>query len=261
MKVIPKKYLGQHFLKDETVVAKTICSIDFEASDFMVEVGPGMGVLTEKLIHHSKKLVLIEIDKESVDYLYNNFPKDSFDLLNQDFLKLDLSIFQSKKIAIVGNFPYNISSQIVFKIWEQINLVNQMVGMFQKEVARRICAKHGNKEYGILSVLMQYDYQIDYLFEVGPASFYPPPKVDSAVIRMKRKENQPSINRELFKKLVKTSFGQRRKKLRNVLQNFTFVPNPMMDKFFNLRAEQLSVEDFVTLYHQLEDGRNCNQPI
>lgn len=261
MSIKPKKYLGQHFLQDESVIDKTIQSIDFDSSDTFIEVGPGMGVLTDKLIPLAKNLKLVELDRDAVEYLTKNYPEESFTLYSEDFLKTDLATFQSTSLAIIGNFPYNISSQIIFKIWEQRELVNQMVGMFQKEVARRICSKSGSKEYGILSVLIQYDYQATYLFEIQPTSFFPPPKVVSAVMKLQRKDNVLPIDRTLFKKLVKVAFSQRRKKLRNVLKIFPLdTNNPIIDNFLNLRAEQLSVEDFITLYQHIEDGRDSNNP-
>ncbi|CAG0908583.1 unnamed protein product, partial [Cyprideis torosa] len=251
MNVRPKKHLGQHFLKDTSVVDRMLESIAFDRSEHVLEIGPGMGVLTQGLIKHARKLSLAEIDTESVEYLNEHFSDAGFTIYEEDVLKMDWNKLSPHGLCVVGNFPYNISSQILFKVWDHVHLVDQLVGMFQKEVAQRICAKPKNKSYGILSVLMQYAYETEYLFEVGPENFNPKPKVDSAVIKLTKRKHLDKVDLVFFKQLVKMSFGQRRKKLRNAIKPLITNETRDLDKFLNLRAEALSVSDFVELSHKL----------
>lgn len=245
--VTPKKHLGQHFLKDENIAQKITRSLKAENSNTVVEIGPGMGVLTKYLLdQYAERLVAFDVDRESVEYLKNIYPSyvDSFVL--KDFLRYDPEQLKGP-VAVIGNFPYNISSQLFFKIWDHRNQVNEVVCMIQKEVADRIVAKEGNKTYGILSVLLQAFYDIEFLFTVPPQVFNPPPKVQSAVIRLVRNQTeQLSCDEVLFKRVVKSGFGKRRKTLRNALKdlNLNFdTQTPVFDK----RAEQLSVSDFINL--------------
>ncbi len=254
MGVKPKKYLGQHFLKDENIAKKIADTLSLEGYDNVLEIGPGMGVLTKYLLDKPIKTHVIELDSESVAYLNNNFSDQDLTIFEADFLKFDLSkIFQNHQFAIIGNFPYNISSQIVFKALENRALIPEFSGMFQKEVAQRICAKEGSKTYGILSVLTQAFYEAQYLFTVPPTVFNPPPKVDSGVLLLKRKSNyQLPCNESLFFKIVKTSFQQRRKTLRNSLKPFNLSNNLKANTIFGQRPEQLSVSQFIELTSLIE---------
>lgn len=243
--VTPKKYLGQHFLKDEHIAWKIVDALKFDAARSTIEVGPGTGVLTKHLLGRDGFLAF-DVDQESVDYLKTNYSESAGKFHFQDFLKFDLSQLQSP-ISVIGNFPYNISSQIFFKVWDHRSQVSEVVCMIQKEVADRIVAHEGNKTYGILSVLLQAFYNIEYLFTVPPDVFAPPPKVNSAVIRLTRNETSVlDCDEILFKRVVKAGFGKRRKTLRNALKdlNLEFSSEP---KVFDKRAEQLSVGDFVQL--------------
>ncbi len=256
MNVKAKKYLGQHFLKDENIAMKIGDSLTLKGYDHILEIGPGMGILTKHLL--SKKTVttyVIEIDKESVEYLKSNYPELIPRIIENDFLKFDLSeIFKGKQFAIIGNFPYNISTQIVFKALEYRYQIPEFSGMFQKEVAKRICQKEGSKVYGILSVLVQAFYDADYLFTVPPGVFYPPPKVDSGVLRLTRKENfELPCDEKLFFKVVKTAFQQRRKTLRNSLKTLNLSDNLREDVIFDKRPEQLSVKEFIKLSILIQD--------
>lgn len=253
--VRPKKFLGQHFLKDQNIARKIAGALNAEsARETVLEIGPGTGVLTKHLaLEPERKLVLIEIDRESVAYLKNNFAHDKIRLIEGDFLKLDISKITSEDISIIGNFPYNISSQIFFRIIEQREQVKEVVCMIQKEVADRICAPHGNKTYGILSVLIGAYYDTKMLFKVSPGVFIPPPKVDSAVIRLVRKENVGlDCDEVLFKKIVKQGFQNRRKTLRNALKPILLPTELTVDAIFDKRAEQLSVDDFIQLTKKIE---------
>jgi len=243
-----KKHLGQHFLRDDNIAIKIVQSVDKSLSNSLIEIGPGTGVLTKFLINENYNLKLIEIDSESVNYLVSILKFDSDNILEGDFLKMRIDNIFNNQFSIIGNFPYNISTQIIFKVLENKNLVVQVVGMFQKEVAERICEKKGTKKYGILSVLTQAYYNVDYLFEVPPSVFNPPPKVQSAVIKLVRIDNiSKNYNEELFYKIVKLSFQQRRKTLRNSLKIFNIPLNLREDAIFGLRPEQLSVRDFINL--------------
>ena len=268
MEVRAKKALGQHFLTDQDIARRIVGALQGSP---VLEVGPGMGVLTQYLINTDLKA--IEIDKESVVYLRKHFPELGDGLIEGDFLKMDLGSVFPGQFSIIGNFPYNISSQIFFKIIDNRDLVPEVVCMIQKEVAERIAEKPGTKTYGILSVFIQAWYDIEYLFTVGSGAFNPPPKVQSAVIRLTRNSRTSlGCDEKLFKTVVKTAFGQRRKTLRNslkpLLASRSFVgtkppqddnvasgachserseESPFSDPVFDLRPERLSVEDFIDL--------------
>ncbi|NVK51939.1 MAG: 16S rRNA (adenine(1518)-N(6)/adenine(1519)-N(6))-dimethyltransferase RsmA [Flavobacteriaceae bacterium] len=258
MSVKAKKHLGQHFLTDESIAKKIADTLTLKKYTTILEIGPGMGVLTKYLLEKKPKVTVMEIDSESVTYLQETFPnehlklntsKEKFQIIEGDFLKQDISrIFDHQQTAIIGNFPYNISSQIVFKAIENRAFVPEFSGMFQKEVAQRIAEKEGSKTYGILSVLTQAFYDVEYLFTVPPTVFNPPPKVDSGVIRLIRKENYTlPVDEKLFFRVVKTSFNQRRKMLRSSLKSFNLSDSLKEDPIFAKRPEQLSVQEFINL--------------
>ncbi len=245
--VKPKKALGQHFLNNKIVAEKIVESL----SDYqnILEIGPGTGILTQFLLNKKIDLRLVEIDNESVSFLISKLKINKNIIYNQDFLKLNLSeLFENKNFSIIGNFPYNISSQILFKIIDNRELISEMCGMFQYEVAERICEKEGTKKYGILSVLTQAFFDTKLLFEVPNKFFVPPPKVNSAVILLKRKKNlKINCNEKLFFKIVKISFQQRRKTLRNSLKQLNLTDNLREHIIFDKRPEQLSVNQFIDL--------------
>lgn len=250
MDVKAKKHLGQHFLKSETVAKKIVDGLTWNGYDQVLEIGPGMGVLTKYLLADKKNISVVEIDTESVQYLQENYLPfhPQFKIFEEDFLKINLvEKFGGNPVCILGNFPYNISSQIVFKIIEDRKYIPEMVGMFQKEVAERICAKEGSKIYGILSVLTQAYYDTQYLFTVDENVFSPPPKVKSGVMRMVKKCDTLPVNERLFFTIVKTAFNQRRKTLRNALKSLNLLNEQIDEKILNLRAEQLSVQQFIEL--------------
>ncbi|MCW5911767.1 MAG: 16S rRNA (adenine(1518)-N(6)/adenine(1519)-N(6))-dimethyltransferase RsmA [Cyclobacteriaceae bacterium] len=260
MSIRPKKFLGQHFLKDRGVAQRIVEALQLpEAAQQVVELGPGTGVLTQFLAEkHLVDLHLVEIDRESVAYLEEHYPQLAGKITGGDFLELDLHEKFQSPLFIIGNFPYNISSQIFFKILEHRNQVTQVVCMLQKEVADRIAEKPGSKTYGILSVLLQAYYDVTYLFKVPPGVFFPPPKVMSAVIRLTRNARMRlDCDESLFKTVVKQAFQNRRKTLRNALKVLnlpaSLLAHPLMDK----RAEQLDVEQFVFLTRQLEQSREA----
>lgn len=255
MTVKAKKHLGQHFLNDENIASKIADTLSFKNYKQVLEIGPGMGVLTKYLLKKDTVTYVIEIDTESVAYLKSNYLNLADRIIEKDFLKYDLKdIFQDKPFAIIGNFPYNISSQILFKTLEMRNQIPEFSGMFQKEVAMRICSKEGNKVYGILSVLTQAFYDAEYLFTVPPSVFNPPPKVDSGVLLLKRKENYNlPCDEKLFFKVVKTSFQQRRKTLRNSLKTLNLSDNLKANVIFDKRPEQLSVRGFIELTSLIEN--------
>ena len=248
MSVRPKKHLGQHFLTDLNIaqnIAGALTGVDYQD---VLEVGPGMGVLTQYLLQTKHTIHAIEVDNESVDYLNTNFPKLEPNLIFGDFLKCNLAKDFPSPLAIVGNFPYNISSQILFKTIENRKQIPEFVGMFQKEVAERICEPPGSKAYGILSVLTQSFYETEYLFNVNRFVFDPPPKVASAVLRLRRKETiDLNCDERLYFRVVKTAFQQRRKTLRNSLKTFSLSTNLKEDTIFGQRPEQLGVSDFVRI--------------
>ncbi|MDR3272557.1 MAG: 16S rRNA (adenine(1518)-N(6)/adenine(1519)-N(6))-dimethyltransferase RsmA [Flavobacteriaceae bacterium] len=248
MKVHPKKHLGQHFLNDKNIAEKIVESLSCKDYDSVLEIGAGMGILTQFLLKKDFQTFVAEIDSESVEYLKTHFPELENRIVG-DFLKLNFhQLLNNESFAVIGNFPYNISSQIVFKILENRRQIPEMVGMFQKEVAERICAQKGNKTYGILSVLAQAYYTAEYLFTVSENVFTPPPKVKSAVIRLKRYRNEiEGIDNEWFVRIVKAGFNQRRKTLRNALKPLQLPEKVQTCELLSLRAEQLSVEDFAEL--------------
>lgn len=253
-----KKHLGQHFLKDENIAKKIADTLTLQGYKDVLEIGPGMGVLTKYLLKKDIKTHVIEIDTESVEYLKNKYLNLSDRIYEKDFLKYDLTeVFKDQPFAIIGNFPYNISSQIVFKTLEMRYQIPEFSGMFQKEVAQRICSKEGSKIYGILSVLTQAFYDAEYLFTVPPSVFNPPPKVDSGVLLLKRKENFTlPCDEALFFKVVKTGFQQRRKTLRNSLKTFNLSDNLKANTIFGQRPEQLSVSQFIELTSLIENDQN-----
>jgi len=247
-KVKAKKFLGQHFLTDLGIARDIASSLSQENYEAVLEVGPGMGVLTQFLIPLKTETYAIEIDQESVIYLKKNFPELEHHLIEGDFLKLPLEEIFKTPVAIIGNFPYNISSQILFKALDHKDLIPEIVGMFQKEVAERVASPPGNKKYGIISVLLQCYYDIEYLFTVDETVFDPPPKVKSAVIRLRRNSRKKlSCNESLFIRVVKTAFSQRRKTLRNALKSLNLVDENRAERYLSLRAEQLGVEEFIDL--------------
>lgn len=248
-----KKHLGQHFLRDMEVASRIASSLELDAPTSVLEIGPGTGVLTQFLLQNPNvQLKAVELDTESVLYLNKQYPH--LDVIEADFLKMDLKTVFSDKFCVIGNFPYNISSQIFFKMLENKDAIPCLVGMIQKEVAERMAAKPGNKTYGILSVLMQAYYSIEYLFTVHEHVFDPPPKVKSAVIRLTRNDvSKIDCDEILFKSVVKTAFNQRRKQLRNSLKPIIAKDHPMFDDvFFDKRPEQLDVAAFVKLTNQIE---------
>lgn len=257
--VKPKKFLGQHFLKDLQVAQDIANTVDACPELPILEVGPGMGVLTQFLMTKERPLKVVELDFESVAYLRENFPALGNNIIEQDFLKMDLDqLFEGKPFVLTGNYPYNISSQIFFKMLDYKDLIPCCTGMIQKEVAERMAAGPGSKTYGILSVLIQAWYRVEYLFTVHEHVFNPPPKVKSAVIRMTRNETQElGCNEKLFKQIVKTTFNQRRKTLRNSISPILDKTNPLMaDPIFNKRPEQLSVQEFINLTNRVEQALN-----
>jgi len=251
-----KKHLGQHFLTDENIALDIVKGLKHTSLyNKVLEVGPGMGVLTKYLIEEKKfETHIIDIDRESIAFLKKNYPVLENKIIEGDFLQLDFSnLFNNEPFAVIGNFPYNISTEIVFKILEHKNQVPEVVGMFQKEVAERIAAKPKNKTYGITSVLLQAYYDIEYLFTVHENVFNPPPKVKSGVIRLTRNQTEKlDCNEKLFKQVVKTGFNQRRKTLRNSIKAFKLKPEFTNNIYLSKRAEELSVQDFVALTNMIE---------
>ena len=246
-----KKFLGQHFLTDESIAERIARSLTGRTAN-LLEIGPGMGVLTKYLVDDARyRFKAIELDTESVDYLHRHYP--TLDVIEGDFLRLDLSkIFDNATFSIIGNFPYNISSQILFRVFEQRCSVPEVVGMFQKEVAERVAAGPGSKTYGILSVLLSAFYNIEYLFTVHENVFNPPPKVKSAVIRLTRNDvTKLNCDEKLFVQVVKTGFNQRRKTLRNALKPLNLSLDNIPDDLLAKRAEQLSVADFTLITNKL----------
>ena len=245
-----KKSYGQHFLTNEAIAQNIAESLSLVGGyEKVLEVGPGKGMLTRFLLNQDYELVVVEADRDMVHFLQHNFPALKGQIIAEDFLKVDLSVFfKSESFAIIGNFPYNISSQILFKMLEYKSQVPELVGMFQKEVAERVVAPPGNKAYGVISVLIQAYYDGVLLFEVDKSQFAPPPKVQSAVIRLTRKDNQDlGCDPKLFRRIVKQAFSQRRKMLRNTMKSF-IKGDPLLEKaIFSKRPEQLSVEDFIQL--------------
>ena len=257
MAVKPKKHLGQHFLKEASVAKKIADTLSLKRYDKVLEIGPGMGMLTSYLLEKPVTTYAIEIDSESIAYLQAHFLELSNRIIKADVLKYDFSnIFGKDPFAIIGNFPYNISTQIVFKMLENRHQILEFSGMFQKEVAQRICINEGTKSYGILSVLVQAFYDAEYLFTVPPTVFNPPPKVDSAVVRLTRKNDfSLPCSEKLFFKVVKIAFRQRRKTLRNSLKTFNLSDNLNANTIFDKRPEQLSVAAFIKLASTIENDQ------
>jgi len=256
-KVRAKKHLGQHFLKDESIAQDIADTLNLKGYNDVLEIGPGMGVLTKYLLEKEVTTYVIEIDSESVAYLDQNYPKLKDKIISKDFLKYNINeVFDGKQFAIIGNFPYNISTQIVFRTLEFRHQIPEFAGMFQKEVAERICEKKGTKAYGILSVLVQAFYEAEYLFTVSEAVFDPPPKVKSGVLRLRRKEDfSLPCSEKLFFTVVKTAFQQRRKTIRNSLKTLNLSDNLREDVIFDLRPEQLNVQQFIELTQKIQaDG-------
>ena len=248
--VNPKKFLGQHFLIDDNISKKIVDNINFKKFKKVIEVGPGKGALTKHLLHIKDILTLIEVDNESVVFLKNEFLNEKLDIIENDFLKFDIqSAYPSEEnILIIGNFPYNISSQILFKSLDNYKSVKAIIGMFQKEVAERIISKNNSKQYGILSVKTQLFYDAKILFDVSPNVFFPKPKVNSAVISLTRKENiNIDCDLELLDRIIKFSFQHRRKKIKNSLKKLDIEENILEDSIFESRPEQLTIEEFVKL--------------
>ncbi|AZZ59524.1 16S rRNA (adenine(1518)-N(6)/adenine(1519)-N(6))-dimethyltransferase RsmA [Riemerella anatipestifer] len=247
MTVKAKKHLGQHFLNDENIASKIVEALEVDVQDFVLEVGPGMGVLTKYLLNKNSEIFVAEIDVESIAYLKEHYPKLEEKHFVGDFLKANLAeIFNSEQVSVIGSFPYNISSQILFKIIDNYAQIPEMVGMFQKEVAERTSAEPRTKSYGILSVMVQAYYDVKYLFTVSENVFTPPPKVKSGVIRLTRNPKKGLEGNEvLFKQIVKAGFNQRRKKLSNALKGLNIPDALLTHNFLTLRAEELSVEDFI----------------
>lgn len=258
MQVRAKKHLGQHFLTDKNIAERIVAGLAPSNSlKNVIEVGPGMGILTDFLIlEKNMRLKVIDIDKESIVFLVQKYPGLHGNIISGDFLRLPLdTLFEdAQAISIIGNFPYNISSQILFHALDYVHVVDEIVGMFQKEVAERIASAPGSKEYGILSVLMQAYYKVDYMFTVAPGVFNPPPKVKSGVIKAVRRTEDvfKGADEKIFKSIVKMGFNQRRKTLRNALRSM-LRPEIINDPVFDLRAERLSVDDFVSLTKLISD--------
>jgi 16S rRNA (adenine1518-N6/adenine1519-N6)-dimethyltransferase len=263
--VRPKKNLGQHFLTDLSIAKRIADTVDSPYADIPVlEVGPGMGVMTQYLVEKPRPLKVVEIDRESVLYLNENFPKLRENILGADFLRMDLQqVFDGQQFVLTGNYPYDISSQIFFKMLDNRDLIPCCTGMIQHEVAVRMAAKPGNKQYGILSVLIQAWYDVEYLFTVEPSVFNPPPKVQSAVIRMTRNEvRQLGCDEQLFKRIVKTVFNQRRKMLRVSLKQLLpaealsvlsdVLSGESSQLSLTLRPEQLTIPQFVVLTNEVD---------
>lgn len=246
-----KKFLGQHFLTDERIAERIVESLSTE-TNHVLEIGPGMGVLTKYLIKKDElDFHVVEIDRESVAYLHDHYP--TLDVIEGDFLQYDLTSLFHDTFSIIGNFPYNISSQILFKVFDNRNRVSEVVGMFQKEVAERVAAGPGSKTYGILSVLLSAFYNTEYLFTVNENVFNPPPKVKSAVIRLRRNDVKSlECDEKLFVQVVKAGFNQRRKTLRNALRQLNLPLDRINEETLAKRAEQLSVAQFIEITKTIE---------
>lgn len=251
-KLSPKKHLGQHFLTDKQLAQKIVRTLQAPENATIAEIGPGMGILTQYLLPKYPNLKLVEIDTAAVEYLTTHFAETPPQIIHQDVLKWNPAAHLPKDSFLIGNLPYNISSPIFFHILENKEYVQEGVFMIQKEVAERICAPKGSKTYGILSVLMQYFYEMKYEFSVPPQVFSPPPKVMSGVIRMVRRELNHDISLDKLKSVVKTAFNQRRKTLRNALKGIQFSDFEEKETWMNLRAEQLGIEAFVKLAEHIE---------
>jgi len=265
-----KKYLGQHFLKDEAIAKKIADTLSLDGYKNVLEIGPGTGVLTKYLLARDMNLIAMDLDEESIIYLNHSFSlehpnvvgnNDRFQIVQGDFLQYNLNaLFNKEPFAITGNFPYNISTQIVFRLLDIKQRVPEFSGMFQKEVAKRICEKEGSKTYGILSVLVQAFYDAEYLFTVPPQVFDPPPKVESGVLRLVRKADLSlDCDEKLLFRVVKTAFNQRRKTLRNSLKSFNLSTTLRERDVFNKRPEQIGVFDFIALTNHIENDLEENE--
>ena len=257
-----KKSYGQHFLNNELVAEEIGNSlIHLDKYQKVLEIGPGRGMLTKYLLKKKYDLLVVEADRDMVMHLNKYFPELKEKIIAADFMKLKLeAFFPNEPFAIIGNFPYNISSQILFKMLETRDQVPELVGMFQKEMAERVIAPEGSKTYGVISVLVQAYYDGEMLFYVGNTNFTPPPKVESAVIRLTRKENQElGCDHKLFRNVVKSAFSQRRKMLRNTMKTFIKGDPVLENDFFKQRPEQLSVKDFIQLTNQIEAIRKAQE--
>jgi 16S rRNA (adenine1518-N6/adenine1519-N6)-dimethyltransferase len=255
----PKKFLGQHFLTDLSVAQRIANTVDAYPDIPILEVGPGMGVLTQYIIPKGRPFKVVEIDFDSVPYLHEHFPQLGDNIIEGDFLKMNLQeVFDGKPFLLTGNYPYNISSQIFFKMVENRNLIPCCTGMIQKEVAERMAASPGGKTYGVLSVLIQAWYDVEYLFTVHENVFNPPPKVKSAVIRLIRNNKETlGCDEQLFRRIVKTVFTMRRKMMRNGMKQILGKDSPMLaDPMFTKRPEELSVEDYIELTNRVEAELN-----
>lgn len=255
--VKPKKFLGQHFLTDLKVASDIADTVDACPQIPVLEVGPGMGVLTQYILKKDRPFKVVEIDRESVPYLQEHFPELGDNIIEADFLQMDLNaVFDGKPFVLTGNYPYNISSQIFFKMVEHKELIPCCTGMIQKEVAERMAAKPGSKTYGVLSVLIQAWYDVEYLFTVHENVFNPPPKVKSAVIRLTRNKKETlGCDEALFRRIVKTVFTMRRKMMRNGMKQILGKDSPLLaDPVFSLRPEQLSVEEFINLTNRVKEA-------
>lgn len=253
-----KKNLGQHFLKDQNIAKQIVDSLQDKSLKKVLEVGPGMGVLTQYLLQDKKiETYAVEIDRESVDYLNTHYPEMKDRIFSKDFLRMNLHDYFNEPFALIGNFPYNISSQIFFKVLEYKDQIPEVVGMLQKEVAERLAAPPGSKVYGILSVFLQAYYNIEYLFTVHEDVFSPPPKVKSGVIRVTRNDvKHLDCDEKLFKSVVKMAFNQRRKTMRNSLKPMINTTDLKVNPIFDKRPEQLGVAEFVKLVQLIGDPNN-----
>ena len=242
-----KKYLGQHFLINNEIAKDIVALISDIEKVSILEIGPGMGILTNFLVDKSQEVTVIEIDKESINFLKKKIPKLNKKIIEGDFLDVNLNKIFENNFTIIGNFPYNISSQILFKVFENKNIINEIVGMFQKEVAERVAAKKGKKR-GILSVFIQTFFEVEYCFSVNENEFSPPPKVKSGIIKLKRNNRKElKCDNKLYKKIVKTTFNQRRKTIKNSLKSLNLDFGTSIDNLMHLRAESLTVEDFINI--------------
>lgn len=245
--IIPRKKLAQHFLVDNNIAKKIVNCLSFNGYSNLVEVGPGMGIITNYLVYKSENLFLIEIDDRLIYYLQSYFPFLGVKIINKNFLNWNPSKYSLDNFAIIGNFPYNISSQIIFILLIYRNSIPECIGMFQKEVAYRIASTHGNKKYGILSVLTQAFYKIEYLFTVNDNSFYPKPNIQSAVVRFIRKKHIFNLNYNIFFKVVKLLFSNRRKTIRNSIKNLCLPDMVTLSSIFNRRVDHISVDEFILI--------------
>ena len=255
--VRPKKFLGQHFLTDLKVARNIADTVDACPDIPVLEVGPGMGVLTQFLLQKNREIKVVELDRESVQFLKDNMSQLGDNIIENDFLEMDLKeVFQGKPFVLTGNYPYNISSQIFFKMLEYKDLIPCCTGMIQKEVAERMAAAPGSKTYGVLSILVQAWYDVEYLFTVHENVFNPPPKVKSAVIRLTRNSSQSlGCDERLFRRIVKTVFTMRRKMMRNGMKQILGAGHPMLqDSVFTRRPEQLSISEFIELTNRVEEA-------